>query len=133
MDISPAEATVMAALIGGLVALVTGLVTASLTRSSTERRLRREFVLDYAAERVAHELLQSEWPLRSLNVIKIHLGGFSDNDLRKILVRAGAIRFVSKSGAELWGLLERNRQLLGVTHINEDPANPPIMPEWMAM
>ena len=30
---------------------------------------------------------------------------------------------MSASGLELWGLLERNKDRLGVTRIQEDPAN----------
>jgi hypothetical protein len=35
--------------------------------------------------------MQSKWRLRSFDVIKFHLGGFEDDDLRKMLVKAGAI------------------------------------------
>jgi hypothetical protein len=98
-----------AAVVAGVVALVTAIVTALLTISISERKLRRDFGLEFAAEQVTRELMQSEWPLRSFNVIKIHLGGFEDDELRKMLVKAGAIRFESKSGSELWGLLARNR------------------------
>jgi hypothetical protein len=51
------------------------------------------------------------------------LGGFKEDELRQILVRCGAIRFMSKSGLELWGLLERNEDRLGLTKIASDPAN----------
>jgi len=61
--------------------------------------LRRDFRLEDAAEAVAQRLLQyREWRLRSLRVIRHHLGCFDDDELRQILVRAGAIRFSSKSG-----------------------------------
>jgi hypothetical protein len=66
-------------------------------------------------------------------VIKVHLGGFADDELRKILVRAGAVRFEAKSGSELWGLLERNHDLLGVTKVPWDPENPKenSLPQWV--
>ena len=38
--------------------------------------------------------------------IEKRLGGFEDNELRKILIRAGAVRFEGDN--ELWGLLSRN-------------------------
>ena len=61
--------------------------------------LRRDFRLEDAAEAVAQRLLQyREWRLRSLRVIRHHLGCFDDDELRQILVRAGVIRFSSKSG-----------------------------------
>jgi hypothetical protein len=39
-------------------------------------------------------------------------GGFSDDDLRQLLVRAGALRFEGSNGDELWGLRERNQDRL---------------------
>ena len=88
-----------------------------------ERRLQREYQLHDSAERVAHTLLSdSRWRLRTFMVIRHHLGGFGDDELRKILVRSGAIRFKSKSGTELWGLVERNADRLGVTQIDSDPS-----------
>jgi hypothetical protein len=118
------QTQVIAALIAGLVALVASLVAATLTTMSATSRLRREFQLEYAAERAAKELLTHEdWGLRSFTVIARHLSGFGDDELRKLLVRAGAIRFNSKSGKELWGLLERNRERLGgkITYVTEVP------------
>jgi hypothetical protein len=115
MDVA---AALTSAGIGGAVSLATSL----LTVRATERRLRAEFQLQYAAERVVHELLQdARWTLRSFDVIRRHIGGFEDEDLRRVLVRSGAIRFESKSGGELWGLLDRNRAKLGVVRLDEDP------------
>jgi hypothetical protein len=126
------QAQLGAALVAGVVALVTAIVTALVTISISERKLRRDFGLEFAAERVAHELMQSKWRLRSFDVIKFHLGGFEDDDLRKMLVKAGAIRFASKSGFELWGLLSRNRDLLGLTRVPWDPENRGApLPTWM--
>jgi hypothetical protein len=85
--------------------------------------LNKKYRLEDTAERVVHELLHQNWPLRSFRVIRHHVGGFSDTELRKLLVRAGAIRFMSASGRELWGLLDRNRRLLGVTRVKSEPAN----------
>ena len=131
MDWSSPQAT--AAAIAGAVATVTAAVTALVTIGIAERRLRRDFGLEFAAERVTHDLLQSKWRLRSFQIIKFHLGGFEDADLRKILVRAGAIRFESKSGFEIWGLLARNRDLLGVTRVPWDPENRrPDLPTWVS-
>jgi hypothetical protein len=62
------------------------------------------------AENAAKSLLQDErWKKRSFKAIKNRLGGFEDNELRKILVRAGAIRFESDKGEELWGLISENQ------------------------
>jgi hypothetical protein len=62
------------------------------------------------AENAAKSLLQDErWKKRSFKAIKNRLGGFEDNELRKILVRAGAISFESDKGEELWGLISENQ------------------------
>lgn len=85
--------------------IVASMITAALTALATfliqERRLRRDFELDrdrlrteFMAEQVARKLLESEtWKKRSFKEIKKRLGGFEDDELRKILVRAGAVRF----------------------------------------
>ena len=102
------NAQVTAAIVAGLVALLTALGTAVVTINLSRERLRREFGLEFAAERVALKLLQHpKWTVRSFEIIKAHIGGFNDDELRRILVRAGAIRFESKSGYELWALVEQ--------------------------
>lgn len=106
------------------VSILSGVVGGYATYRVQERKLQKEYQLQDSAQRVAHALLSdSEWRLRSFKVIRHHLGGFDDNDLRKLLVRAGAIRFKSKSGEELWGLIDRNKDRLGITQIDSDPAN----------
>jgi hypothetical protein len=118
------SAPVAAAVIAAFVGILTALITALATVGAAERRLRRDFRLEFAAESVARQLMMDpEWRLRSFDVIKDHLGGFEDDDLRRILVRAGAIRFWSRTGKELWGLLERNRHRLGATDIDEEPGH----------
>ncbi len=91
-----------------IVALVTGFVTFAVQ----ERKLKLELRTEFMAEQVAKSLLGSEnWQKRSFGAIKKRLGGFEDNELRKILVRAGAVKFESANGEkELWGLISRNEQ-----------------------
>lgn len=65
------------------------------------------------AEQAAKALLEHEkWKMRSLEEIKKRLGGFGDDELRMILVRAGAVKFESDDGSELWGLISRNKDRL---------------------
>lgn len=68
----------------------------------------------YAAEQVAHALLMHpQWRLRSFSVIKSKLGGFEEERLRRILVQAGAVRFIrGADNVEYWGLLDRNQEVL---------------------
>jgi hypothetical protein len=121
-------AEVTAAVIAGLISLVGIIASAAMTSAklgSAERqaqaklsqeseRLRREFQLEFAAETAARALLDDpRWKLRTFDTIKRHLGGFEDDELRKLLVRAGAIRFRGPEGEELWGLLDRNKDALG--------------------
>ena len=81
----------------------------------------RKAPLEFAAEGVAREMLRDrKWPYRTFRVLKYHLSGFTDDELRKILVRAGGIRFTA-GGHEVWGLLARNRNYLSVEEIKETP------------
>ncbi len=64
---------------------------------------------DNSAREAALELLKSEkWPKRSFDIFRARLGGYHDDELRKILVSVGAVRFQGANKEELWGLRERN-------------------------
>ena len=94
----------------------------TLDKELAEQKDRLDNKTIFAAERVAHELMMDpEWKQRSFKIIKHHIGGFEDNELRKILVRAGAIRFLVQ-GEEYWGLLDRNRAKVGAEQLNPDPS-----------
>jgi hypothetical protein len=96
---------------------------AAFDQQLTEQKDRLDHKTVFAAELVAHELMMdSDWHWRTFKIIKHHLGGFDDNELRRILVQAGAIRVLSKSGEELWGLLDRNRDSIGIEKLSQDPA-----------
>ncbi len=70
--------------------------------------LKEQFKTDFMAEETArHFLSHKSFTDRSFDVLKKHLGGFSEDDLRKILVRAGAIRTFREDGTEWWRLLSR--------------------------
>jgi lipopolysaccharide export system protein LptC len=71
--------------------------------------LREAHKTDYMAEEaVRHYLSHDGYTDRSWEVLRKHLGGFEDDDLRKILVRAGAVRIFREDGSEWWRLLSRN-------------------------
>jgi hypothetical protein len=92
-----------------VVPAVTAVITALLTFAVQERRLKREYMLDFMAETAARTLLESkQWEKRSFKAIEARLGGFTEDELRKVLVRAGAVRFKGANDQELWGLLKRN-------------------------
>ena len=70
--------------------------------------LREEYKTDFMAESTAkHFLNHKSYTDRSFETLKKHLGGFEDEELRKILVRAGAIRNYRDDGSEWWRLLSR--------------------------
>ncbi|MEG4574689.1 hypothetical protein QUA56_18650 [Microcoleus sp. N3A4] len=104
-----------------LTSIVTAFGTAIVTTLASfllqERRIKFEFAqmrTEFMAEQVARQLLEHEnWQRRSFKAIKHRLGGFDDDELRKILVRAGAIRFEDRNTKEeFWGLIHRNRDVL---------------------
>ncbi|MEO9802825.1 MAG: hypothetical protein ABJF04_06240 [Reichenbachiella sp.] len=94
-----------------ITALVTGLVTFLVQ----ERRLKKEFekeLLNAKTEHIAEKtakyyLSDSRYTDRSFEKLKKRLGGFNDDELRKILVRAGAVRFFRKNDTEWWTLVSR--------------------------
>ena len=93
-----------------VVPAIIALFTSLLALLIQERKLRRDYRLDFMAENAARELLESkQWQKRSFKAIKARLGGFDDDELRKVLVRAGAVLFKGNNGGEeLWGLLKLN-------------------------
>ena len=77
------------------------------------RQVRRQYLLEHQSEALVRRLLQHrKWRLRTFSTIRYHVAGFSDDQLRQILIRAGALRFEDARGIEVWGLLERNEDLL---------------------
>jgi hypothetical protein len=92
-----------------ITALITGSVAGIATFFIQERRLRTELRTEFMAEQAVRSLLTNEQcQKRSFDEIKKRLGGFQDDELRKILVRAGAVRFEDSNKKELWGLVSRN-------------------------
>ena len=63
---------------------------------------------DHMAEKTAlHYLNHKGYTDRSFEHLSKRLGGFEDNELRKILVRASAVRYTRENGSEWWRLLSR--------------------------
>lgn len=96
-----------------ITAAVTSLITGLVTFAVQERKLKMELRTEFMAEQAAKLLLQTDkWQKRSFEEIKKRLRGFGDDELRKILVRAGAVQFEGSQNKELWGLISRNRDEL---------------------
>ena len=91
--------------------LVGGLISYLLQRQRFEQELKikqEEYKTEFMAESTAkHFLNHKSFTDRSFDTLRKHLGGFEDDELRKILVRAGAIRTYREDGSEWWRLLSR--------------------------
>jgi hypothetical protein len=98
----------LSALLG---ALVGGGISYALNRQQFRNQLRilqEQNKAEFMAETTArHFLAHKAYTDRSFETLRNHLGGFEDDELRKILVRAGAIRVYRDDGSEWWRLLSR--------------------------
>jgi len=104
----PAFWSSLAALMG---AVVGGGISYLLNRQALANQLRalqEQHKAEFMAETTArHFLGHKSFTDRSFETLRSHLGGFGDDELRKILVRAGAIRIYREDGSEWWRLLSR--------------------------
>jgi hypothetical protein len=111
-----------AAMIANAVSFNIAFIVALAAAILAIRRMRQSFDFEFAAEGAARAMLSDrKIPYRTFRSLKYHLGGFTDDELRKILVRAGGIRLTA-GGEEVWGLLARNRKYLSAGAINEAPS-----------
>ena len=92
-------------------ALVGGAISYTLNRQQFRHQLelvRQQHRTDFMAEETArHFLSHKGFTDRSFETLRMHLGGFDDDELRRILVRAGAMRVYRDDGSEWWRLLSR--------------------------
>lgn len=99
---------IIGTILGGV---ISGLMSYVLQKQRFEQELRlkhEEFRTEFMAENTAkHFLNHKSYTDRSFDTLQKHLGGFEDDELRKILVRAGAIRIIREDGSEWWRLLSR--------------------------
>ena len=107
---------ITAGLFGIFGVLAGGLVTWWLQRdrASTDLRIALEAVkTEHMAEITAKYFLSHKgYTDRSFELLSKRLGGFEENELRRILVRAGAIRYIRKDGTEYWRLLSREPEAI---------------------
>lgn len=82
-------------------------------RSATDFAIALEAVkTEHMAEKTAqHYLNHKGYRDRSFEHLSKRLGGFENNELRKILVRAGAVRYMRTDGSEWWRLLSREAEM----------------------
>lgn len=74
----------------------------------TYRKFKVENALAENTNRIATKILSnSSNPYVSINLMSHFLGGYNDNEVRQILLRAGAIRLTDQNGLEVWALYAR--------------------------
>ena len=109
----PALWSSLSALLG---AIVGGGISWLLNRQQLANQLRtlqEQHKVEYMAETTArHFLSHKSFTDRSFDTLRQHLGGFEDDELRKILVRAGAMRIFRDDGTEWWRLLSRMEEFI---------------------
>jgi len=78
-------------------------------RASTDLKIALESIkTEHMAEETAlYYLNHKGYTDRSFELLKKRLGGFEENELRKILVRAGAVRYIRDDDSEWWRLISR--------------------------
>ncbi|MFT6957143.1 MAG: hypothetical protein ACJAYC_002151, partial [Halieaceae bacterium] len=77
-----------------------------------ELRLRREFAAQTSLEIAIQALMSKGFALRSFPLIRHHIRGFKDDELRRLLISSGCICFQVIKDKEYWGLLTENETLL---------------------
>ena len=104
-------AEMTAGLFGLLGVVIGGLISWWLQkdRASTDLKIALEAIkTEHMAEETAlYYLKHKGYTDRSFELLKKRLGGFEDNELRKILVRAGAVRYIREDNSEWWRLISR--------------------------
>lgn len=92
-------------------AVVGGGISFLLNRQQFANQLRilqEQHKTEFMAETTArHFLSHKGFTDRSFEALQKSLGGFQDDELRRILVRAGAVRVYREDGSEWWRLLSR--------------------------
>lgn len=109
-----AEEAVVTIIGSDIAPVITAVVAAIGAFLIQEIRWRKEFKTEFMAERAVRKLLMhKKWKQRSFEEIEKKLGGFEPEELRKLLVRSGAVRFYgSVADKEFWGLISRNKDAL---------------------
>lgn len=105
------------ALVSALVSILVSLMAGLFSYLVQKIKLDKEFKLEDSAESAIRNLLNHpNWTQRSFSAISEKIGGFEPDELRKLLVRSGAVRFYRNNSdgekEELWGLTSKNLKKL---------------------
>ncbi|WP_324720969.1 hypothetical protein [Salinimicrobium sp. HB62] len=90
-------------------AIIGGLITFFLQKQRFNQELKilqENYKTEFVAETTIKKFLNDpRFTDRTFATIKKHLGGFDDEELRKLMVRSGAIR-IFKGEEEYWRLID---------------------------
>jgi hypothetical protein len=119
----------IAAVTAAFVAAITSFLVAHMTARSSRERLRAELRTEFMAEEAIHQLLSHQtWTLRSFELLKRHIRGFREDELRRMLISAGALAFDDESNdgttVEYWGLRTRNLHRLAYPPVRTNEVQP---------
>lgn len=97
-----------------VVLLLSALVSARVAIAASKLD-RDRMSIELGKELGIRAMLQTaKYSSRSLKRIKeVHCPWMNEDELRELLLRAGAVRFPAGSDGELWGLPERNARWFG--------------------
>jgi hypothetical protein len=112
-------------LAAAIIAAFVSLLVALANNAIAFARMRSETTLTRRSERAIRKLMKTgKGPFIPFGIIRHHIGGYSDDDLRQLLVRCGALRFADPNMVELWALLSMvpRQQRTDLTNI-EIPAS----------
>ena len=71
-------------------------------------KFRSESALTRRSEHAIRKFLnQGKGPFVPFRIIRHHVGGYADDELRQLLVRCGALRFADHNMVEHWALLSK--------------------------
>lgn len=120
------NAETLAGLFGLLGVLIGGVISWWLQRdrASADLRIALEAVkTEHMAERTARYFLSHKgYTDRSFELLSTRLGGFEPDELRRILVRAGAVRYLREDGSEWWRLISREPE--AIARARREPPGP---------
>jgi hypothetical protein len=112
--------------IGGV--LIGGFVSWLLQkdRASADLRIALEAVkTEHMAEQAVRYFLSHRgYTDRSFELLRTRLGGFDDDELRRLLVRSGAVRFFRQNGTEWWRLLSRQDEVIARARSKQEDLGP---------
>jgi hypothetical protein len=107
MKVTSGLFTLCGALIGGLISWLLQSRRAKVDQGIAIQAIKTEFMAEQTA---LHFLNHKGYTDRSFDLLSKRLGGFEGNELRKILVRAGAVRYIRVDGSKWWRLLSRSQE-----------------------